>query len=179
MFESNVLTYNNYRIQLLAELQRERLKKLDKMRADQTTNYQQIYLDKFQKIGQFIDEQPLAVKIYLALAQHKKSVDSQPESDLASSNFFRSYLINQVGDPSREVRLRQKAFLMDWLRKCAIVFCAFPLLLLLIPTVIVIYFLDNRFIQLIENTLVFSDRRYHQQLGSAEYKTGVSLNSQS
>ena len=174
MFESNVLTYNNYRIQLLAELQRERIKKLNKAIDYKTTNYQQIYLEKIQKIGQVIDEQPLAVKIYFALAKHESSVYSKPEIDLVYYNFFPNYLISKVGNPSIENHLTQSAFLMNWPKNFAIVFCALPLLVVLIPTVVIIYFLDNRFIQLIENVFVFSDRRY-RQLDSAEYKSEANL----
>ncbi len=174
MFESNVLTYNNYRIQLLAELQRERIKKLSKASDYKTTNYKEIYLEKIQKIGEVIDEQPLAVKIYFALSKHQSSVYSKPESDLVYYNFFPDYLISKVGNPSIEPRLIQNAFLMDWPRNTAIVLCAVPLLVVLIPTVIIIYFLDNRFIQLIENKFVLRDRPY-RQLNSAEYKTEANL----
>ena len=96
MLASNLLTYNNYRIQLLLKLQRESIKQLQ---LDGSFNYRAkndkpTYLENFQKITQILDKKPLAIQIYLAVAKLKKSPNSNYQNHLADLNFLNNYLAN-------------------------------------------------------------------------------------
>ena len=162
MLASNVLTYNNYRIKLLLELQRERIKQLDGSFNYIAKNYKPTYLEDFQKITQILDKKPLAVQIYFTLGKLKKSPTINSQNHLANFNFFPNYLANEIGSSLTENDLVKKPFWPNWLKNSAIILSILPLLIVLTPILILICFLDNRWIQLIENRFVLSQRAYQQ-----------------
>ncbi len=124
-FEMN----ERYKIQLLAELKKEEIKKTSvKIADDQQTNFSQLELKKLELISQAVDDYSLAIQIYFFLRDRAKYIETKTETLKFSRKFSPKFIAETIQKNSRSEFLIPDNSLTRFLIKGGLMLVTLPFL---------------------------------------------------